>query len=168
MNHFHFNFFQSPWSAAVFLLLGTAGCVERQYPSLQGAPEGLAEILEVNGDVASGIEHAEGAFLPFAKQPNRVILVDFWGPHCRSCRHLAKELGEVAKKNPNKVSVVKVDVQSAINANLATFFDVRTIPDMRFFVNGQSAGAIHGYASASRIIQRMEPVLKLLERHSQL
>jgi len=170
MNHFHFDFVRSPVSATLLLLLllGTAGCTERQYPSLQGAPEGFAEILEVNSAESSEVHQTEGTFLALAQQANRVVLVDFWGPHCETCRHLAKELEEIAKKNPDKVSVVKVDLESAMNADLAMFFEVRTIPEMRIFVDGQSAGAIHGYTSASQITQRLEPAMKLLESQSEL
>ena len=164
MSIHHFSCIRISVSAAMLLVLGVSGCVERQYPSTEGAPDGIVEFLKVSSDEPSEIHPTEVPFLTLVNQPDRILLVDFWAPWCGPCRHLAPELEKVARQYPDKVSVVKVDIQSAANVDLARFFDIRTIPELRIFVRGQSAGAIQGYVSASRIVRRLQPAMKQLDR----
>jgi thioredoxin 1 len=154
-------------TATVALLIVTvSGCNEQKYQAITGAPDGNAEILSVGNDARNSIEHVEGSFLELVEQPNRVVLVDFWGPHCGPCLHLAPELEQIVQKYPDQVSVVKVDVESSANSELALFFGVHAIPEMRVFVDGQSMGAIHGYVNASAISQQLEPAIALLSNGS--
>jgi thioredoxin-like negative regulator of GroEL len=67
---------------------------------------------------------------------------------------------------PDRVSVVKVDVESSDNIELAQYFEIHAIPEIRVFVDGQSVGAIHGFATAERIAQNLEPAMALLDRNS--
>ena len=152
--------------AAMLMVVTMAGCTEQKYQALAGAPDGIAEVLTVSGGEHAQIGHAEGSFLEAVRQPNRVVLVDFWGPHCGPCLHLAPELEAIARQYPDEVSVVKIDVESSKNTELAMFFAIHAIPEIRIFVDGQSAGAIHGYVAASRIDQHLKPALALLDSRS--
>ena len=152
--------------AGVLLMLGITGCVEQKYQPLVGAPDGKAEMLAVESEGGQDLEHAKGPFLELVHQPGRVVVVDFWGPHCGPCLHLAPELREIARMYPDRVSVVKVDVESSDNIELAQYFEIHAIPEIRVFVDGQSVGAIHGFATAERIAQNLEPAMALLDRNS--
>ena len=59
--------------------------------------------------------------------------------------------------------MVKVDVESAKNAELAVFFGINAIPEVRIFVEGRSAGAIHGYVDAARINRQLQSAFRLLD-----
>lgn len=152
---------------ATLFIINVSGCVEQKYQGITGAPDGNAEMLSVGNGDRDAIEHVEGSFLELVEQPNRVVLVDFWGPHCGPCLHLAPELEQIVQKYPEQVSVVKVDVESSANSELALFFGVHAIPEMRIFVDGQSIGAIHGYVSAAGISQQLKPAIALLSDGSE-
>ena len=148
-------------TAALFIVT-VSGCTEQKYQAITGAPDGNAEMLSVGNNDRNAIEHVEGSFLELVEQPNRVVLVEFWGPHCGPCLHLVPELEQIVQKYQDQVSVVKVDVESSANSELAIFFGVHAIPEMRIFLDGQSIGAIHGYVSAAGISQQLEPAIALL------
>ena len=150
----------------MLLILGITGCDQRTYQPLVGAPDGKAEFLVAGNEDALELQHVEGPFLEIVHQPGRVVVVDFWGPHCGPCLHLAPELKKIAQRYPDQVSVVKVDVESSENIDLAQFFEIHAIPEVRIFVGGQPLGAIHGYATAARIAQELEPAIALLGRNS--
>ncbi|MCH2210783.1 MAG: thioredoxin domain-containing protein [Fuerstiella sp.] len=165
MNH---RYIRSLWTVAVLpLCVIAAGCGKSQYQELAGAPDGAAELLAVGSGRDPLIRHIQGRFLKLVHQPNRVVLVDFWGPHCGPCLHLAPELEKIARAYPMKVSVVKVDVESTENEELTAFFGINTIPEVRIFVGGRPAGAIHGYVDARRINRQLESVLSLLDDTSE-
>ena len=164
MNHPYLGSFWNVVSAAVLSLCAiVTGCAKTQYQELAGSPDGTAELLVVNSDEGSPIQHRHGPFLNLVHQPNRVVLVDFWGPHCGPCLHLAPELEKIAQQYPERVSVVKVDVESAENAELAVFFGINAIPEISIFVEGRSSGAIHGYVDAARIDRQLESTFRLLD-----
>lgn len=152
---------------ATLLIISVSGCIEQKFHGITGAPDGNAEMLSLGNSDHKTIEHVEGSFLELVEQPNRVVLVDFWGPHCGPCLHLAPELEQIVRKYPDQVSVVKVDVESSANSELALFFGVHAIPEMRIFVDGQSIGAIHGYATAAGISQQLKPAIALVSAGSE-
>ena len=140
-----------------------AGCAQQPLEPLSGAPDGAAAKLVVGAEEHSEVEHQDGSFLELVEQPDRVVLVEFWGPHCGPCLHLAPVLEEIARTYPDRVSVVKVDVESSANQQLALYFNVRAIPTMRTFVNGEPVSSIRGYMQADRLLRELEGPLQLLE-----
>jgi len=142
------------------VLLLAIGCVQQDLRPLAGAPDADAELLTAAESADGSVQRYSGNFLEMLADPDRVIIVDFWGPHCPPCRQLAPELEKVVQDNPDSVSVVKVNVESAANAPLAMHFGIHAIPEMRVFVNGEPTEVLYGYMSASRIASRIEPSLR--------
>ena len=84
------------------------------------------------------------------------VMVDFWAEWCRPCLVLAPTVAEVAQAYAGKVKVVKMNVDE--NQNTAFKFNIRGIPTLLVFRNGQVADQIVGAVPR-------EQIEKALSRH---
>jgi thioredoxin 1 len=84
------------------------------------------------------------------------VLVDFWADWCRPCHMLTPTVEEIAKDHAGKVKVVKLNVDENINA--AGKFNIRGIPTLLVFKDGQVADQIVGAVPKDQIE-------KVLQRH---
>lgn len=65
-----------------------------------------------------------------------VSIVDFWAPWCAPCRLMAPILDEIAlEQAKNGVTVVKVNTEIAQRS--AERFEIRSIPTLIFFKDGE-------------------------------
>ena len=78
-----------------------------------------------------------------------VAVVDFWAEWCGPCRMIAPILDQLASEYQGKVKVAKLDVDA--NARTATRFNVRSIPMLLFFKNGEVVDQIVGAQPKSSI-----------------
>lgn len=63
--------------------------------------------------------------------------MDFWAERCGPCRMLGPVLEQLAVKYPEKVEIVKIDVDEDDNQELAIMYGVRSIPQVNIFKNGE-------------------------------
>lgn len=72
------------------------------------------------------------------------VLVDFWADWCGPCKMIGPHVEAAAETYAGKLKVVKLDVQN--NQNVPAQFQVRSIPALMIFKNGevvdQQIGAI--------------------------
>lgn len=93
---------------------------------------------------------SDSQFEEVVLKSNKLVLVDFWAEWCGPCRGLAPKLEEIATEMPDKVSVMKVNVDE--NRDYAMKYGVRGIPTMILFKAGQQVEQISGNVAKDLIV----------------
>jgi protein disulfide-isomerase A1 len=99
----------------LFLFTINANCLEE---------EGVIVLKESNFDVAIS--------------DYKYLLVEFYAPWCGHCKQLAPEYAKAAqalKEANSKYRLAKVDC--TVESNLATRFDIKGYPTLKYFVRGE-------------------------------
>lgn len=79
-------------------------------------------------------------------QSNELVIVDFWATWCGPCRMLGSVIEEYSNDNPD-IPLVKVNVDEA--KELATDFDIQSLPTITIFKNGDPIASKIGFISKS-------------------
>jgi thioredoxin 1 len=77
------------------------------------------------------------------------VVVDFWAPWCPPCKKIAPVLEEIAKEYSGKIEIKKVNVDEF--PQLAAKFDIKGIPALIFFKNGEVVEKLVGAVPKSNI-----------------
>ena len=87
-------------------------------------------------------------------QSHKPVIVDFWAEWCGPCKMIAPLLDEIAKEKAESVKVAKVNVDE--NQSLSFKFNIRAIPSLLFFKNGQLRDQITGMTSKKDLLTRID------------
>ncbi|USD68208.1 thioredoxin TrxC [Vibrio sp. SCSIO 43136] len=119
----------------------TAKCGKCQQGLLDGAPiEGTKENID--------------ALL----QSELPIVIDFWAPWCNPCVGFAPVFADVAAERTGKVRFVKIDTEA--QQELAMKYQIRSIPTVMVFKNGQRVDVINGALPKGQFDQWLNSALQ--------
>ncbi|MHB9130284.1 MAG: thioredoxin [Armatimonadota bacterium] len=107
--------------------------------------------------MANIVEITTSNFDTEVMQASTPVLVDFWAPWCGPCRAVAPLLEAVSQEQPDKIKVVKVNVDE--NQQLAVRFGVQAIPTLIIFKNGEPVDRIVGMVARDEITRRIAAVV---------
>src|SRR6266851_3996380 len=94
----------------------------------------------------------ESNFETEVTKSNRPVLVDFWAEWCGPCKMIAPILDEIAKEKSGSIKVAKVNVDE--NQSLSARFNIRAIPSLLIFKNGQLRDQITGVTSKKNLLDK--------------
>lgn len=86
-----------------------------------------------------------------------VVLVDFWAPWCGPCRMLAPAIDQLAEEFENKAKICKVNTEE--EPDLTSEYQVRSIPTILFFKNGEIVDQMIGATTKAKLEEKLNSLL---------
>ncbi len=105
-------------------------------------------------DNSSVIKLDESNFDREVTQGDKPVIVDFWAEWCGPCKMIAPLLDEIAREKADSLKVAKVNVDE--NQSLSLKYNIRAIPALLFFKNGQLRDQVTGVASKKDLLNRVD------------
>jgi thioredoxin 1 len=87
-------------------------------------------------------------------QDDKPMIVDFWAEWCGPCKMIAPLLDEIAREKAGAVKIAKVNVDES--QSLSSKYNIRAIPALLFFKNGQLRDQIIGVTSKKDLLNRID------------
>ena len=107
----------------------------------------MASVMEVTDETfADEVEGADG-----------VAMVEFWAAWCGPCRLVGPIVDELAQEYEGQVKVAKVDVDAS--QRTAMRFNIRSIPSILFFKDGEHVDTVIGAVPKQALEQKLQSYL---------
>ena len=104
-------------------------------------------------DNSTVIKLDESNFDREVTQDDKPVIVDFWAEWCGPCKMITPLLDEIAREKAGSVKVAKVNVDE--NQSLSLKYNIRAIPALLFFKNGQLRDQVTGVTSKKDLLNRI-------------
>jgi thioredoxin 1 len=104
--------------------------------------------------MANTVEITDANFEEVIKNSDKPIMIDFWAEWCGPCKMLTPIVEELASDFEEKAIVGKLNVDD--NPNVSMLFQVRNIPTILFFKNGEVVDKQVGYVPKKVLAQKIE------------
>jgi thioredoxin 1 len=96
----------------------------------------------------------DSSFKESVEEASGLSIVDFWAEWCGPCKMIAPVLEEMAEEYAGRVGIFKVDVDSS--RETAQRFNIRSIPTLLFFKDGQVVETIIGVRSKKELTETVD------------
>lgn len=90
-------------------------------------------------------------------QNDKPVLVDFWASWCPPCVAIAPHVEDIAEEFAGKVDVAKLSVEE--NQIIPSKYDIRSIPTLLVFQNGEVKETIIGFNSKAALAAKLNALL---------
>lgn len=90
-------------------------------------------------------------------QTNKPVLVDFYADWCGPCQALSPKLDELGEKFADQANIIKVNVDK--HPELASRYEVRSIPALFFFKDGELKNRLQGNQPAPVLEQELAKIV---------
>jgi len=81
-------------------------------------------------------------FVTTLENSNIPVLVDFWAEWCGPCKIIAPTLEKLSQEYSGKIKIAKINIDDY--PEVAQQYNVRSIPNLIFFVKGSPVSSIVG------------------------
>ena len=89
-------------------------------------------------------------------QGNTLVFVDFFATWCGPCKMMHPVLEGLKKQLGERVKIVKIDIDSPVNRQLVTSYQVQAVPTLMLFKAGKMVWRQSGAMQATQIRQVIE------------
>ena len=104
--------------------------------------------------MSNAMEVTDDTFESEVEKHDGLAVVDFWATWCAPCRMIAPILDQLATEYSGKAKVTKLDVDT--NIRTASRFNVRSIPTILFFKDGELVDKVIGAVPRPQLEQRIQ------------
>ena len=88
---------------------------------------------------------------------SKPTVVDFYAEWCGPCKAIMPLINGLVQEYEGKVNIIKIDVDS--NPNLAIQYDIRSVPTLMFFKDGNLVNTIKGSAPKNKLQESINAML---------